>query len=153
VPGLRQVFLSSGDRRIRNLAGQALARSASHAGLLYTGSWMTPSQLRAIAWVLGEIGDKTSSARLSHLLTHRDELMRARAAAALGKIADPATAPALHAALNDISPRVRASAATALGLLGVTDASQWLTPTLRDPHPAVRSAAEAALRRLPTDQD
>jgi len=153
VPGLRQVFLSSGDRRIRNLAGQALARSASHAGLLYPGGWMTPSQVRAIAWVLGEIGDKTSSARLSHLLTHRDELVRARAAAALGKIADPATAPALHAALDDISPRVRASAATALGLLGVTDASQWLTPALRDRHPAVRSAAEAALRRLRTDQD
>src|SRR6266851_2039373 len=133
VPGLRRVFLSSGDRRIRDLAGRALARSASRAGLLYPGWWMTPSEIRAIAWVLGEIRDKNSAVQLSRLLTHRDELVRARASAALGKIADQATAPALGTALNDISPHVRASAATALGLLGVTDASQWLRPTLRDP--------------------
>jgi len=145
--------LGSDDRPIRDLAGRALARSASHAGLLHPGWWMTPAQLRAIAWVLGEIGDNRSTASLSQLLTHRDERVRARASAALGKIADPATAPALHSALSDISPRVRASAAAALGRLGVTDARQWLSPHLHDSHRAVRSAAEAAMRRLQAEHD
>jgi HEAT repeat protein len=149
VPGLCRVFLNTGDRRIRHLAGRALAQSASRwPGLQHPGWWMTPPQIRAIAWVLGEIGDKNSSGQLSRLLAHRDELVRARAAAALGKIADQATAPTLHTALSDISPRVRANAATALGRLGASDAIQWLEPSLHDPHPAVRSAAEASLRHL-----
>jgi len=150
VPALRQVFLNSNDRRIRHLAGQALARSARRAGGLYLGWWLSPPQARAVAWVLGEIGDETSAPALCRMLAHRDELVRARAAAALGKIADPETAPALRAALGDISPRVRASAATAIGRLRVSDANEWLEPMRGDLHPAVRSAASAAMETQPS---
>jgi ABC-2 family transporter protein/HEAT repeats len=59
------------------------------------------------------------------MLAHRDELVRACAAAALGKIADPDAAHALRTALGDISPRVRASAATAIGRLNISETSQW----------------------------
>ncbi len=119
VPALSRVFLTVGDRRVRDLAGRALARSASRAPGLYPTAVMTPAQVRAIAWVLGQIGDKASRHQLTHMLAHRDELVRARAAAALGKIADPDGAPGLRTALADISPRVRAAAASALGRLGV----------------------------------
>lgn len=148
APALRQVFLHTPDRRIRHLAGRALARSSRRAGQLpYPGPWLTPPQLRAVAWVLGEIGDKTSAPGLRRMLGHRDELVRARAATALGKIADPDAAHSLRTALGDISPRVRASAATAIGRLNITEASQWLEPLMSDHHPAVRSAASAAIRR------
>jgi HEAT repeat protein len=150
VPALSRVFQAAADRRIRHLAGRALARSARHAPALYVTSATRPAQARALAWILGEIGDTRSGRQLSRLLTHRDELVRARAAAALGKIADPETAPSLQAALDDISPRVRAAAATALGRLGVQGAARPLRRSRRDPDPAVRAAAEAASRKLRT---
>jgi HEAT repeat protein len=126
VPALRQVFLNSNERRIRPLAGQALARSSRRAGLLHPGWWLTLPQLRAVAWVLGDIGDTTSAPGPCRMLAHRDELVRARAASSLGKIADPEAAHALRAALGDISPRVRASAATAIGLRGQGSAGRGL---------------------------
>jgi HEAT repeat protein len=145
VPSLSQVFLAAGDRRIRHLAGRALARSARRAPVLYAN---TTAQIRATAWVLGEIGDQGSERSLSQLLGHRDEFVRARAAAALGKIAVPDTADRLRAALADISPHVRAAAATALGRLGTRQALPWLEPACQDPSPAVRAAAQAASRAL-----
>jgi HEAT repeat protein len=148
VPALTSVFQDSGDRQVRHLAGRALARSARRAPALYTTAQMPPVQVRAVAWVLGEIADSASSMQLSDLLRHRDERVRARAAAALGKIADPRTAPALRAALTDISARVRAAAATALGHLRTPEAAEWLEPSRSDPHPAVRTAANAAIRKL-----
>jgi HEAT repeat protein len=148
VPSLIQVFLTAGDRRIRHLAGRALARSARRAPAMYPTTVMTPAQIRATAWVLGEVGDKASCRQLSRLLSHRDEYVRARAAAALGKIAVPETAGDLHAALTDISPHVRAAAATALGQLAVKEAAPWLQAARHDPHPAVRAAAQAAIRNL-----
>jgi HEAT repeat protein len=151
VPALQRVFTTAPERRIRNLAGRALARSATSSVGLYIGTWMDPGRLGATAWVLGEIGDKSATWRLTQLLTHRDERVRARVAAALGKIADPSAAPRVAAALQDISPRVRASAATALGALGATDARDLLTPLLHDPNAAVRAAAAAALRRSSQD--
>lgn len=151
VPLLTQVFRAAGDRQTRHLAGRALAVSARRAPALYETTLMTPAQVSAIAWVLGEIGDKTSCRQLTRLLAHRDALVRARAAAALGKIADPGAAPDLRTALADIAPRVRASAATALGRLGQAEAMQWLVACSQDPHPAVRSAADAAVRRLQVD--
>jgi HEAT repeat protein len=141
--------MNSTDRRIRHLAGRALVRSTRQAGPLYPGPWMGPGQLRAIAWVLGEIGDRQSSRPVTRLLSHRDDLVRARAAAALGKIADPASGPALQASLRDISAKVRASAATALGQLALPETRQWLEASLSDPHPHVRSAARAAIRHQP----
>jgi HEAT repeat protein len=147
VPALRRVFTTAPERRVRDLAGRALARSATSSAGLYLGTSMEPGRLRATAWVLGEIGDKTAARQLIPFLTHRDERVRARVAAALGKIADPGTAPGIAAALRDVSPRVRASAATALGGLGVTGVRDLLTPALQDPHAAVRAAAAAALRR------
>ena len=146
APALRQVFLNSPGRRIRHLAGRALARSSRRAGLLHPGWWLTSPQLRAVAWVLGEIGHKTSVPGFCRMLAHRDELVRARAAAPLGKIADPDATHALRTALGDISPRVRASAATAIGRLHISETSQWLEPLMSDHHPAVRSAASAAIR-------
>jgi len=145
VPSLSRVFLAAGDRRIRNLAGRALARSARRAPVLYAN---TTAQIRAKAWVLGEIGDQGSERSLSQLLGHRDEFVRARAAAALGKIAVPDTADRLRTALADISPHVRAAAATALGRLGARQALPWLEPACHDPSPAVRAAAQAASRAL-----
>jgi HEAT repeat protein len=147
VPALRQLFLNTTSKQIRHLAGRALARSSPSAAL-YPGWSMPPAQLRAIAWVLGEIADRNSSRHLSPLLNHPDELVRARTAAALGKIADPATAAALRDRLGDIAPRGRAASATAIGRLANNDAARWLREALQDPHPAVRSAARAALRRL-----
>jgi HEAT repeat protein len=144
---LQRVFTTAPERRIRDLAGRALARSATNSAGLYLASWMDPGRLAATAWVLGEIGDKTAARRLAHFMTHRDERVRARVAAALGKIADPGTAPAIAVALHDVSPRVRASAATALGAVGATGTRDLLTPSLQDPHAAVRTAAAAALRR------
>jgi HEAT repeat protein len=145
---LTQVFLDAPDRRLRHLAGRALARSALRAPAIYSSTSMTPAQARAIAWVLGEISDTNSSRTLIGLLTHRDALVRARAAAALGKIANQQTAPALRAALADISPAVRAATATSLGRLGMPEAAAWLEPSLGDVNPAVRAATEAAIRRL-----
>jgi HEAT repeat protein len=148
VPSLIRVLLAAGDRRTRHLAGRAVARSARRAPWLYPSTEKTPAQIRAIAWVFGEIGDQASCQRLSSLLSHRDEFVRARAAAALGKIAVPDTADSLRAALADISPHVRAAAATALGRLAVKRAVPWLKPARHDPYPAVRAAAQAAIRTL-----
>jgi HEAT repeat protein len=147
VASLTRLFLTTQDRRVRHLAGRALARSARRAPSLYLASAATPAQARAAAWVLGEIGDKDSYRTLTTMLTHRDALVRARAAAALGRVASPEAAPALRAALADISPAVRAAAVTSLGRLGVADAATWLEACLADSHPAVRSAAQAAIRR------
>jgi HEAT repeat protein len=146
VPRLARLFYDTTDRRVRHLAGRAIACSARNASGLYLGG--EPTQLRATAWVLGEIGDKNSRWKLARLLTHFDERVRARSAAALGKIGDPASAAQLEAVLDDVSPRVRASAASALGQLGNVAAQEQLKPLLHDPHPAVRMAAAAALRRL-----
>jgi HEAT repeat protein len=149
LPLLRRIFLTTQDRGLRHLAGRAIVRSLGDANRLsfYTGPLSAPAQARAIAWVLGETGDTGYSRQLRELLKHRDELTRARAAAALGKISpcDAGTPAALRAALTDISPRVRASAATALGRLPVTEVIGWLQPYRRDPHPAVRTAAEAVI--------
>lgn len=151
LPALRRIFLATQDRRLRHLAGRAIVRSLGNANRLYfyTGPLSAPAQVRAIAWVLGEAGDTGYSRQLRELLKHRDELTRARAAAALGKISPPdaGTPAALRAALTDISPRVRASAATALGRLPSTEVTGWLQPCRRDPHPAVRAASEAAILR------
>jgi HEAT repeat protein len=148
VASLTRLFLTTQDRRVRHLAGRALARSARRAPSLSLASAATPGQARAAAWVLGEIGDKDSCQTLSTMLAHRDALVRARAAAALGKIANQEAAPALRAALADISPAVRAAAATSLGRPGVAEAAAWLEPSLPDSHPAVRAAAQAAIGRL-----
>jgi HEAT repeat protein len=85
---------------------------------------------------------------LDRLLRHRDEVVRAHAAAALGKIGDKAAASSLRGVLTDISPRVRASAATALGAAGGKDAAEWIGPLREDRRPEVRMAAAAAVRRL-----
>ena len=148
VASLTRLFLTIQDRRVRHLAGSALARSARRAPSLYLGPEATPGQARAAAWVLGEVGDKHSCRILCAMLAHRDALARARAAAALGKIANQEAAPALRAALTDISPGVRAAAATSLGRLGVSEAATWLEAPLFDSHPAVRAAARAAIDRL-----
>ena len=148
VASLTRLFVSTQDRRVRHLAGSALARSARRAPSLYLAPAATPGQARAAAWVLGEIGDKRSCRTLCAMLAHRDALARARAASALGKIADQEAAPALRAALTDISPAVRAAAATSLGRLGVSEAAPWLEALLIDPHPSVRAAAQAAIGRL-----
>lgn len=148
LPLLREVFLATADRRVRALAGRAIARSANGDPGLHAGDWMTLPQLRAAVWIHGETGSARSVRRLAMLLTHRDELVRARAATALGKIGDPAAADALKDAVTDLSPRVRASAATALGAVGVKKARTWLEPLRSDPRPDVRMAATAALRRL-----
>jgi HEAT repeat protein len=148
VASLTRLFLTTGNRRVRYLAGRALARSARRAPSLYLASAATPGQARAAAWVLGEIGDKDCCRNLRAMLAHRDALTRARAAAALGKIAAQEAASDLRAALTDISAAVRAAAATSLGRLGDPQATDWLEPSLRDPHPAVRAAAQAAADRL-----
>lgn len=148
LPLLREVFLTTADRRVRALAGRAIARSANGDPWLHAGDWMTLPQLRAAVWIHGETGSARGVPRLAMLLTHRDELVRARAATALGKIGDPAAADALKDAVTDLSPRVRASAATALGAVGVKKARTWLEPLRSDPRPDVRMAATAALRRL-----
>ena len=148
VASLTRLFLSTQDRRVRHLAGSALARSARRAPSLYLAPAATPGQARAAAWVLGEIGDKRSCRTLCAMLANRDALVRARAAAALGKIANQEAAPALRAALTDISPAVRAAAATSLGRLGVSEAAPWLEAPRTDSHPSVRAAAQAAIGRL-----
>jgi HEAT repeat protein len=104
VPALIRVLQTAADKRTRQLAGQALARSARNDPGPYLGPTAQPAQASALAWVLGEVGDTRSSRQLSRLLHHRDEPVRARAAAALGKIADLQAAPGLHTALRDISP-------------------------------------------------
>jgi HEAT repeat protein len=148
LPLLRQLFLATTDRRVRVLTGRAIVRSAQGQPQLPLGDWMPLPQLRAAIWVHGEIGSASSVRQLSRLLTHRDELVRARTATALGKVGDPAAAAGLKNALNDISPRVRASAATALGAVGGKQALGWLELLRDDPRPDVRMAATASLRRL-----
>jgi HEAT repeat protein len=152
VRRLARVFVTAPDRRTRHLAGQALARSAPSArSVREAGLYMYTSvdvrRLRATAWVPGRIGDRSAVSTLVAQARHRDELVRARVAAALGRIGDPEAADALRAALDDLAPRVRANAATALGAIAVPLAGKWLEPCLQDPHPDVRAAGAAALRR------
>lgn len=148
LPLLRRVFLTTADRRVRDLAGRAITSSARAGPQLMLWPGMPLPQLRAAVWVYGETGSAAATSRLTRLLTHRDEVVRARAAAALGKTGDAGAASDLRGALADISPRVRASAASALGAIGDREARKWLTPLRDDPRSDVRMAAAAALRRL-----
>lgn len=147
VPALIHVLRTATDRRTRNLAGRALARSARRRPPLYVQGW-DPRVRRAEVWVLGQVGDPASHQTLTQALRDMDERVRARAAAALGRIGDPAAAEPLRLALDDISARVRANAATALGRIAVPEARDWLPARLSDPDPGVRDATAAAIRRL-----
>jgi HEAT repeat protein len=160
VPTLNRILETSTDRQVLHLAGRALARSARHpVGICPRWYPRSPSlpQLRAYIWARGEHGQAELRDRLPEYLTHPDELVRARTAAALGKIGDPGYAEALAVTLGDISPRVRANAATALGKVATAPgragsdrdrAHNWLDRLRHDPHSAVRAAATAALARL-----
>ena len=148
VASLTRLFLTTEDRRVRHLAGRALARSARRAPGLYLG--LGGDTGPGPCCRLGARRDRRQNSchSLSNMLDHRDALVRARAAAALGKIASQEAAPALRTALADISPAVRAATATSLGRLGVEEAAAWLEPLLADAHPAVRAAAHAAVGKL-----
>jgi len=155
LPTLVHLLATATDRQVLHLAGRAMVATArGRSGVRFPYTSRLPS-LRAWIWVRGEIGTTHEFDQLAGYLTHRDELVRARTAAALGKIGDPAPAEKLARALTDISPRVRASAATALGKVvpgadaGLADqARNWLAPLRNDAHPSVRTAATAALGRI-----
>ncbi|MEU4739040.1 HEAT repeat domain-containing protein [Actinosynnema sp. NPDC023658] len=144
APTLVQVLLTTGERRVRKLAGRILARVGGRHHL--PGHDPDPLVRRVIVWIIGQRADPAYLWTLTNALRDEDELVRSRAAAALGRITHEKTLPLLTGALRDPVPRVRANAATALGRIAPDDLRSLLADALVDPHRAVRSAAAAALR-------
>ncbi|MFI9382079.1 HEAT repeat domain-containing protein [Kutzneria sp. NPDC052558] len=144
APTVAQVLRTTGERRVRKLAGQILARTGPLHHL--HGHDPDPLVRRVIVWVIGQRADPDYLWALTKALKDEDELVRSRAAAALGRITHKETLPLLTEALRDRRPRVRANAATALGRTAPDGLRSLLSEALADPHPAVRSAAAAALR-------
>ncbi|WP_326950212.1 HEAT repeat domain-containing protein [Amycolatopsis sp. NBC_01307] len=145
APTLVRVLLTTGERRVRKLAGQILARIDT--GHYLPGHDPDPLVRRVIVWVIGQRADPAYMWTLTNALKDEDEdeLVRSRAAAALGRITHEKALPLLTEALRDPRPRVRANAATALGQTAPDGLHSLLADALADPHLAVQSAA-AALR-------
>lgn len=144
APTLVQVLRTTGERRVRKLAGRILARIDT--GHHLPGHDPDPLVRRVIVWVIGQRADPAYMWTLTNALKDEDELVRSRAATALGRITHEKALPLLTEALRDPRPRVRATAATALGRTAPDGLRSLLADTLADPHLAVRSAAAAALR-------
>jgi HEAT repeat protein len=152
VPTLVRVLATADDRQVLHLAGRAIVASARKPPQFPLWAGSPRPQLRASIWVRGELGTPLRQHdRLADHLTHADELVRARTAAALGKLGALAAAGKLAAALADISPRVRASAATALARVILAADNPPVDPAL--PATAavpVAAAADPVAAAVPT---
>jgi HEAT repeat protein len=148
IPALIEFLTATTDRRMRNLAGQALARTGGAAvnEMCRMLGHRDALVRRVAAWVLGRIPARDAARSLIKALDDIDECVRARAATALAMAGAEAT-DALTRALRDPVPRVRARAATALAHQSRSrQVVRALERACSDPSPAVRDAATTALR-------
>ena len=86
---------------------------------------------RAVAHVLGQIGDARAVEPLLALLVDQDAKVRQAAIEAIGQIGDPHTVEALELALQDREGSVRLAATRALGQIGSPRAVEALIATLQ----------------------
>jgi HEAT repeat protein len=148
ISALVELLTTTTDRRLRNLAGQALVRTGSAAVNEMCRMLGHPNGKvrRVAAWVLGRLPARDAAQSLIRALGDTDEYVRARAATALVMAGDEAT-DSLTRALRDPAPRVRARAAAALAQQNRSrQVVRALERARSDPSPAVRDAASAALR-------
>lgn len=97
-------------------------------------------------------GDRRAVPVLLACLSHANDTIRRRAAAALGKLGDVTAVSALEARLSDPEPGARQQAATALGEIGDEAALSALEGLAHsDPEKEVRAAAEKAAKQLRED--
>jgi HEAT repeat protein len=102
--------------------------------------------VEAVAWSLGELGDRARTAGAVSALsatarTHRDALAREAAVAALGALGDAAGLPAILEACRD-KPAVRRRAVLALAPFDGPDVDAAIDAALTDRDWQVRQAAE-----------
>jgi HEAT repeat protein len=134
----------------------ALAAESGHAKAMWEGLEPYLRQVlkdedwwirRAVARMLGEIGDPQATPALIQALRDEKGVVRRAAAEALEKIGPPAV-PALIQALQDEDVGVRRAAAEALGQIGDPQATPALIQALRDEKWEVRQAAAKALEKI-----
>lgn len=130
-------------------------RASCHEVLVAIGKAALPGLLRRIEQpgtgqrllvdLLGEIGDRSQSARLVRIVTNpqEDTNLRGSAAVALGKLGGSDAAAALASLLHDPIPMLRMHALEALRAGGLPLEPEVARPLLADPY--TRKAAAAVL--------
>ena len=108
----------------------------------------SPGARADAAEALGQLKEKSATAKLKQLTGDLDPNVRRSAAAALVALADEGMLKEFVKALRDPSAKVVAGAAIALGEAGYQEAVPYLLKAYRTEHPRIAAAVSAALGRL-----
>lgn len=130
-----------------NLFAELIA-ARDTAALLAKLDDTTPGVRADAAEALGQLKERSATAKLKRLTGDLDPNVRRSAAAALVALADEGMLKEFVKALRDPSAKVVAGAAIALGEAGYQPAVEYLLKAYRTEHPRIAAAVAIALGRL-----
>lgn len=151
---LFRTWLASGNARLaaESLLGLKAAGEKTDEGwaLARLGSPKNDEVVSAL-YLVGELRNPASRARLYPFLESRETSVRSECARALGKLGLPASAEQWGPLLRDKEALVRLRAVEGLDALGEADAVRHVIPLLGDEDGAVREAARLLITRRGED--
>lgn len=140
---LADLLASDPAAAVRAAAAQSLARSRDPRPLLAASGDEAPTVREAVAFALGEVGDRRAVPWLAEAAAaDADDATREAAVAALGAIGDDQAVPLLVELTTSAPPKVRRRAVVALSAFDGPQADAAIRAARADRNPMVKEVAE-----------